>query len=138
MTSSSENKVSQAEDTLLTSAPLWDIAVNAPLPPLSYLGGSLDPGLQPGQVVEVPLGPRKTVGVVLERNKEPEQTLQKFFEEGVELKEVLSVREDLPLWPLPYMKWVQWLSDYYIYPIGLIYKHAMPPLRTAIRKRPRL
>ncbi len=95
----------------------WEVAVEAPIfEPLTYSGGGLD--LSKGVPVEVPLGVRKVKGVVLGKSS---KKLSK-------LKKVERIR-DLPVLNKAYMDWIQWLSSYYVYPIGQIFKNTYPNLK---------
>lgn len=99
------------------------VAVNAPLPaPLTY---SFPPGADRalftrGSLVQVPLGTRKTVGVVLG----PAAGGEDF-----DIKPVEKVVEDWPILPEPYLQWVEWMAKYYFYPIGKILNSTYPPLK---------
>ena len=87
----------------------FNVAVKAPLMnPLVYQ--SEDPALSPGQVVQVPLGFRKVQGLVLSPAQAPS---------GFEVKNILSVEEDIHPLSAVRIQWIQWLSRYYVYPIGL-------------------
>lgn len=100
---------------------LLQIAVDAPLSsPLTYL--PLDgEGAVParGTSVRVPLGARKAHGVVLgEATISPEFKLKPFTE-------IMSER---PCLPEVHLKWLEWMSQYYQYPIGQVVALAFPPL----------
>ncbi|MFN9066422.1 MAG: primosomal protein N' [Bdellovibrionales bacterium] len=105
----------------MSSSQLWRVAVSAPLrEPLTYKSElPLDRGLW----VNLPLGNRKSTGLVLG----PTDELPNF-----ELKSVSSVETELPRLPEPYLRWVEWLSDYYHYPLGLIVDSCRPPLEKRI------
>ena len=73
-----------------------NIAVNAPLEgALTYKHNSL---VEPGSVVEVPLGKRKVKGVVFESSEEKKEQGSKF-----EIKNINSVHEELKV-PLAHLK----------------------------------
>lgn len=94
------------------------VAVNAPLEgALTY---KYDQKIPIGSIVEVPLGKRKTKGVVFEEtNKEPDSKY--------EVKQIASVNETLKV-PPSHLKWIEWISNYYQYPIGLVSNLMFPPL----------
>ena len=101
----------------------FEIAVEAPIShPLTY-SSNLD--LKAGMSVTVPLGSRKANGIVLSK------TSKKSFK----IKSVESIRENLPILNKPYLDWVKWLSSYYVYPIGQVFKNATPSLKKKITKR---
>ena len=64
--------------------------------------------LAPGDVVEVPLGPRRIVGVVWE----PERLAAKDVPDA----KLRAVAAKLPVWPLsaPMRRLVEWVADYYV------------------------
>lgn len=97
----------------------YQIAVEAPLPPLTY---SLDSEvlLPEGCPVTVPLGKRKVKGVVLSKTKKPDG--------NIKIKTIDSYNTEIKL-PKSYIKWMEWLSRYYIYPVGQIYQYTFPNLK---------
>lgn len=99
-----------------------EVALPVPLAKnFAYLCKSL-PSL--GVRVKVPFGRRKLIGVVMGEASSTEI-------EGVELKEVESVlEEEAPLSP-PLIKLAHWMSQYYMYPIGNIFKMMMPATKTS-------
>lgn len=105
----------------MTPRRLWRIAVEAPLPePLTYFASDR-PDLHRGVLVEVPLGKRRSRGLIVE--PAPEENT------SYELKEILGPVEDFPPLPEPYLRWIQWLSKYYFHPPGLTAMTAFPPLK---------
>ena len=104
----------------------WKVAVEAPLfEPLTYSSSSELP-LTRGQTVSVPLGrgQRMVRGIVLGPSEPYENS-----------KSIKAVDLDFPLLPEKYLQWLEWLSGYYIYPIGLITQLAFPPLKKALKER---
>lgn len=108
---------------------LWSIAVDAPIPePLTYKSKSEDDSvLQRGVLVEVPLGKRKVQGLVL---KSSETSSSEF-----KLKEISSVIQDYPVLPEPFIRWLEWMAHYYMYPIGSIATLAYPNLKKVEKPR---
>ncbi|HWB77857.1 MAG TPA: primosomal protein N', partial [Nannocystaceae bacterium] len=77
----------------------------------------------PGTRVLAPLGTRVMVGVV--RPEPPEPT------DESKLRELVAVLDpDEPALPLELAKLCEWVSDYYIAPIGEVYRAALPGLLT--------
>jgi len=100
----------------LTHPHYWRIAVEAPLrEPLTYLS---ELSLEVGQWVQVPLGTRKALGVVLG---------QAPIYEG-EVKSIIGVYPQIPAITQPFLKWLQWLSEYYFYPLGKVAEISRPAL----------
>ena len=107
----------------------WKIAVEAPLPSaLTYrIPTELrnDSRLRRGQSVSVPLGRRKIIGILLGPAKD---------DGTYKLKDILGIEEDRTALPEPFLKWLEWLSRYYIHPIGQVTELAFPPLERAQKK----
>lgn len=97
---------------------LWKVAVDAPLSEaLTY--SSFEP-LQRGQLVNVPLGKRKTKGLVLgETTEVPE----------FQIKAIDSIDEQYAPLPSNFVKWLEWLASYYVHPVGQVVQSAFPPLK---------
>ncbi len=82
--------------------------------------GSVPP---PGTRVLAPLGTRVMVGVVRPEPAEPTP--------ADKLRELVSVLDpDEPALPLELAKLCEWVSDYYVAPIGEVYRAALPGLLT--------
>lgn len=80
---------------------------------------ALEASVQPFVRVIVPLGKSKTYTGIIVR-------LHDQRPEGVELKAIVSVVDHSPvLLPYQYRLW-QWIADYYLCPIGDVYKAALP------------
>ncbi|MBV2169717.1 MAG: primosomal protein N' [Bdellovibrio sp.] len=108
----------------MSSDQLWRVAVDAPLPEaLTY---SYSGPLQRGQLVNVPLGRRKVKGLVLG----PATAVPDF-----EVKSIDSLDEEYSALPEPFMKWLEWLAQYYIHPVGQVVQSAFPPLRKTDKQR---
>jgi primosomal protein N' (replication factor Y) len=102
------------------------VAVEAPLlEPLTYLGEAPE-SFARGQSVLVPLGKRKAKGVVLG----PASIKGDF-----KLKPVHATLPERPRIPEEHLRWLEWLADYYMHPIGQVTALAFPPLDSAERKR---
>ncbi|MFP4476890.1 MAG: primosomal protein N' [Desulfatibacillaceae bacterium] len=95
------------------------IAVAAPVPrPLTYaVPESLAGRCPPGARVLVPLGRRRVTGYVLGPGEPPS---------GVRTRAVKDVLDDEPLFPASMLALFRWISDYYLYPLGLVLKEALP------------
>lgn len=110
----------------MSSEKLWKVAVDAPLPEaLTY---SFSAELQRGQLVNVPLGRRKVKGLVLGQ-------AQAAADQKFEIKSVDSVDEDYTPLPEAFVRWLEWLAQYYIHPIGQVVQSAYPPLRKTEKQR---
>lgn len=71
----------------------------------------------PGMRVLVPFGNRRVTGFVLSGEKECE---------GFKVKEIIRLLDDHPLFPEAEIKFFQWISDYYLFPLGEVIKAALP------------
>lgn len=109
----------------MTTPKLWRVAVVAPMrEPLTYRS-ELD--LQRGQWVTVPLGKRKSTGLVL-------GPAQEFA--GANLKDIEALNQTVPPLRENFLKWLEWLAEYYHYPLGLVAENSKPPLEKKENPRP--
>ena len=104
----------------------YNIAV--PIPSFKYLTYSSDQNLSPGTAVNVNVRRKKIMGVVIEETAKPKDT-------DFEIKPVVSVSEPLTI-PKTHLDWLLWLSDYYLYPPGLVIQSSFPPLSEKIKPPP--
>lgn len=108
------------------------VAVDAPLrEALTYLPPEDGQSVERGQSVMVPLGRRQAHGVVIKKAN-PE------IESKFKLKPILSRLDVRPQIPEAYMNWLEWLSAYYLHPLGQVVETVFPPLKkgtTRISKR---
>lgn len=83
---------------------------------------SSEQNLPLGQRVQVPLGKKNKAvsGVILESDLEEHKIKN--------LKSILQVDETVPPLDKNRLKWLQWMSYYYHYPIGLVMALGFPPL----------
>lgn len=110
----------------------WQIAVDAPLfSPLTYSDHELSDeersSLNRGTWVVIPLANRQTQGMVLGPAPEPTGDFA--------IKSIVRVDQDLPVLEDDFLKWLEWLAEYYVYPIGEITATVVPPLEKANGKR---
>jgi primosomal protein N' (replication factor Y) len=70
-----------------------------------------------GRRVSVPFRNRKVIGYILEKGQGDQ--------EG-ELKEILEVLDEEPLFPKGLVPFFKWMSEYYLYPIGRFIQSALP------------
>lgn len=108
----------------MSSHSLWRVAVEAPL--FESLTYSSDLPLQRGQAVVVPLGKRKANGVVLDATTEVP---------NFEVRSVDSIIEDYAPLPETYVRWIEWLAQYYMHPVGQVAQSSFPPLKKATKER---
>ncbi len=104
---------------------LVDVAVMTGIrDPLTYL---VPEGIsvQPGQRVQVPLGTRKAKGIVLRAGS--------TLPPGVTARPIARVLDDEPVLSSELLELGQWIADYYVAPIGEVYR-AMLPLRAETRQ----
>ena len=111
------------------------VAVDAPI--MSALTYQQHPEFecQRGDVVNVPLGNRHVKGVVLSAVDQTLEELQSELNHNIKLKSVISVDTEWPRLADPYLKWLEWIAEYYIHPIGQVVQLAFPPLRKQIKVR---
>jgi len=102
-----------------SSAAHLDVAVALPVWDTFTYGarGGLLSSAVPGRRVLVPFGRRRVTGYVLGPAQAPP---------GSELKDILDVLDDGPLFTAEMIPFFRWIADYYIYPIGEVIKGALP------------
>lgn len=104
------------------------VAVNAPLlEPLSYLENPEFKSRR-GDIVNVPLGRRTTMGIVLGEDATEAQA-------EIQYKAISSQETQWPAFDDTFLKWLEWIADYYIYPLGQVAQQALPPLKRTIKAR---
>ena len=103
----------------------YKIAVKAPL--FASLTYASEEPLSTGQRVQIPLGSKTSEGVVL--NPDPK---------GAEVKKLKYVLGKDFLLDSTRLKWLQWLSSYYYYPLGLIAALSFPPLKEKTKTKTKL
>ncbi len=96
-----------------------EVALGIPLAKLlSYrVPEGLRSGIEVGKRVLVPLGKRKVTGYVVGSDAKPE---------GLEIKDVIEVLDDQPLFTSHHLAFYRWISDYYFSPLGGVIKTALP------------
>lgn len=107
------------------SQQLVDVAVMAAIRrPLTYrVPPALD--VRTGQQVEVPLGRRRARGIVLQ----PVSRLAP----GIEIRDIARVLDPLPLLSPELLALGLWIAEYYVAPVGEVFR-AMLPLRPSTRR----
>lgn len=70
-----------------------------------------------GRRATVPLGNRRTIGFIIGSSKPPE---------GVNLRDIIDVIDDEPLFDEKRLEFFKWIADYYICPLGAVVKAAHP------------
>lgn len=120
--------MSQNEDTKIG---YWHIAVDAPLlAPLTYSDKGLTAEdrekIQRGLWVTIPLANRQTEGIVIGPADAPDGSF--------DVKSINKISDAYPIVDSEYMKWLEWLAEYYVYPIGEIMASVLPPLEKATPK----
>ncbi len=77
-----------------------------------------------GTVVNVPLANQFTRGIVFQIEQESPSASHSF-----KIKPIKSVETDYsPEMITPYLPWISWISEYYLYAIGLVASLLFPPL----------
>lgn len=112
------------------------VRVLLPVPalgPLDYAMG--DHAMQPGSLVEVPLGPRRLVGVVWEAADAAAKPVPL-----AKLKPIAAVL-DVPPMGKPLRELIGWVSSYYLSPLGAVLRMALPgaaaaPVKTQRQYKP--
>ncbi len=113
----------------LITQKMFSIAVIAPLEePLTYsVSPELYEHIQPGQRVLVPLGRRKAIGIILKEEKNISSSIQ--------LKSIEKILQEEPMFTSSQLQLIQWASDYYLIPIGEMFRVALPSLLTSSKEK---
>ncbi len=110
---------------------LAKVAVDAPLnEPLTYELNS-DFEVVRGSLINAPLGQRNVKGLVVEVFTETVADQKPKYE----LKKIISLDNEWPALKDPFLKWLEWVSDYYIHPLGQVIQLCYPPLRKTKKER---
>ncbi len=105
---------------------LLNVAVNAPLN--STLTYSFENEIPRGQPVVVPLGRRSCTGLVIGRAEKSDTPIEK-------IKSVTHLHQEWPKLEDHFVKWLEWLANYYQYPIGQVTDLAFPPLSKETKRK---
>ncbi len=101
-----------------------------PLPldePLTYLIGPDTDVPNMGARVVVPVGKRHMVGIAWDYPSTPPS--------GVELKQIIRTLDKASLLPVDLLKVLSWAASYYLYPLGMAIKDALPPGLLSARQK---
>ncbi len=74
--------------------------------------------IQPGMRTLVPFGSRRVTGYLLGAGTPPDGAL--------EIKAVLDILDERPLFPAAMIPFFRWIADYYLHPLGEVIKAALP------------
>lgn len=113
----------------MSSTLLVQVAVDAPLTEILTYEQNENFQVQRGDMIEVPLGKRSAKGLVV--GFKPYEELQ----ENIVLKKIIAINEEQPRLKDPFLKWLEWVSEYYIYPLGKVAQSCFPPLDKTEKKR---
>lgn len=105
---------------------LWRVAVDVPMPEALTYRAPAGVAWTRGMRVHLPLGKRKASGVLLGTTTD----LPEFA-----IKDLTSVDEEYPVLPDAFLRWLEWMSQYYLHPVGQVCELAYPPLRETKRTR---
>ena len=102
----------------------WKVAVNVPLRNLFTYLSPEHLNLKPGESVKIPFGQsnKKVCGLVVEKDSLNQKKKTK-------IKRILEKNGEKPPLTKKNLKWLQWISDYYLYPLGQIQQLIYPPLK---------
>ncbi|MCS7198959.1 MAG: primosomal protein N' [Caldimicrobium sp.] len=98
------------------------VEVQLPLPIFKSFHYLSESYLLPGIRVVVPFGRQNLVGIVWKCHEASLETL----DPTLEYKEVSEVLEYFPLYPAKFFSLLEWISQYYHSPLGLVLKMALP------------
>ena len=99
------------------------VSIAVPVPALDVLTYRWPDGAPPpvaGARVDVPLGPRRLTGIVVDTAPPPPEAT-------VKLREVTTVRDASPFVPASLLDLTAWVADYYLAGPGDVLASALPP-----------
>jgi len=97
---------------------LWDVLLPINLGPLTYnCPEELASSAAPGKRVTVPLRKGTATGILIGRSE---------TSYADRTKDIISILDDIPLFSQEMLKLLNWLSDYYLAPEGVLLKQAVP------------
>lgn len=121
-------KAGRFTGTTLTPADLLHVLLPLPLAePFTYRAGSAGP-LAPGDIVEVPIGSRISLGVVWDGTPTP-------LPEKAKLKDVIRRCDAPPIQPA-LRRLVDWVAGYTLNPTGAVLKMCLPEPRALVEPPP--
>ena len=102
-----------------SSSSICEVAVARPfMSTLAYrLPETVGAGVQPGQRVRVPMGRRRVIGIVDRVGGAPKAGL----------RDILEVLDDAPVLDAELLDLCRWVADYYVAPLGIVLRAALPP-----------
>jgi primosomal protein N' (replication factor Y) (superfamily II helicase) len=99
-----------------TDAVFVDVAL--PVPLARTFVYRADTAIEPGTRVRVPFGSRRLVGWVVGAGKAPENVAR--------VRDIDRVLDDTPGVPADVLELCRWISDYYLTPLGVVLRGALP------------
>lgn len=110
----------------------WRVAVNAPLRGTFTYTADASTTYSPGQSVKVPFGPknREVHGLLVE-------TTNETADRGFEVKQIIGANDERPTIDSRHLKWLRWIANYYLYPLGQIQQLVYPPLKKNSNRKSR-
>jgi primosomal protein N' (replication factor Y) len=113
-------------DNIVDNSKYYSIAVDAPLWPDHWTYKSQE-SFEPGDIVELPFGKRKSTGVVIQKELTPieSQFEIKDFQKKIDHWKNLSQLE---------LKLYQWTAKYYQYPLGKLIFDSLPNSTKSVNK----
>jgi primosomal protein N' (replication factor Y) len=109
------------------------LTTNAALGPLDYrLPQGMD--ASPGNLVTVPLGPRKILGVVWDADSDAASLSSETV--GDNRLRLVEAVHDVPPLPADLRRLIEWTADYYLAPAGAVLRMAIPSVALSAGGRP--
>jgi primosomal protein N' (replication factor Y) len=110
------------EEQILHHRHIVSVAVALPVhDTFSYsIPAHLAPHASPGKRVLVPFGRRTVTGYLIGPAGEPNKT------DPLEIKHILDVLDDAPLFPVTMIPFFKWIAAYYMHPLGQVINTALP------------
>ncbi len=111
---------------------LWEVALNIPLQSTFTYSAPPELNISAGTPVKVPFGSknRKVSGLVIKASTSESST-------EFETKTIDSIDSEKVTLSETQLKWLKWISDYYIYPLGQVQQSVFPPLKKNTNRKSR-
>ncbi|NPA40116.1 MAG: primosomal protein N' [Thermodesulfobacteria bacterium] len=103
---------------------MYLVEVVVPLPLFQTFFYISDDFILPGIRVVVPFKNQKLIGIVKDCKPFDQGEKEKF---NFEVKEIEDVVDSEPIYPPELFSLLEWVADYYVSPLGLVFQIALPP-----------
>jgi primosomal protein N' (replication factor Y) len=111
------------------STKFWKVAVEAPIQNLLTYLQPENLEIDIGKIVKVPLGRRKVLGLVVDRDFTSSDDLK------YEIKKIEDIVFSEIIFHQKFIEWLDWVANYYIHPPGEVFSMCLPSLEKRGKSR---